>query len=136
MSVERVGISFEPELLSRFDRLLSSQGYRSRSEAIRDLVRRAILESELRELKGDVVGSLTIIYNHDEGDVNNRLLHLQHQHGSEICSTIHVHLNEHMCLEVLVLRGRAEDIVHLADEIRALKGVKHGELVTTKPTIR
>lgn len=135
MTVERVGVSFEPELLDRFDVLIKAKGYTNRSEAIRDLVRKSLIESEVEGEKGDVIGTLTIVYDHEAPNVTNRLLHLQHHHHSEISSTTHIHVDEQTCLEVLVLRGRGEEIRELADNIRAVKGVKHGELVLTKATL-
>lgn len=132
MVVERVGVSFEPELLERFDELIKNKGYTNRSEAIRDLVRKAIMESEIRAEKGEVIGTLTFIYDHDVGDVTNRLLHLQHHHYAEISSTTHIHINKDLCLEVLIVRGKAKNVRKLADNIKALKGVKHGELVVVK----
>jgi CopG family nickel-responsive transcriptional regulator len=135
MAVERVGISFEPKLLDKFDALIRMKGYNNRSEAIRDLVRKSLVEVEIEDEKGEVIGTLTIIYNHDIGDVTNRLLHLQHRYHSEILSTTHIHLNKHLCLEVLVVRGKAKNVRRLADNIKAIKGVKHGELVITKTSI-
>lgn len=135
MTVERVGVSFEPELLDRFDALIKTKGYTNRSEAIRDLVRKSLIESEVEDEKGDVIGTLTIIYDHDEANVANRLLHIQHHHHSEISSTTHIHVDEQTCLEVLVVRGRGDDVRELADNIKAIKGVKHGELVLTKATL-
>ena len=132
MTMERVGVSFEPELLVKFDELIKKKGYTNRSEAIRDLVRKSLIEAEIRTEKGTVIGTLTIIYDHEVGDVTNRLLHLQHHHHSEISSTTHIHIDEHTCLEVLVVRGKAKDVRKLADNINALKGVRHGELVITK----
>ena len=132
MTVERVGVSFEPELLDKFDALIKAKGYTNRSEAIRDLVRKSLIESEIEAEKGDVIGTLTIIYDHDIGDVTNQLLHLQHHHLSEIISTTHIHVDEDTCLEVLVVRGKARNVRRLADNIKAIKGVKHGELVITK----
>jgi len=132
MTMERVGVSFEPELLIKFDELIKKKGYTNRSEAIRDLVRKSLIEAEIKTEKGSVIGTLTIIYDHDVGDVTNRLLHLQHHHHSEISSTTHIHIDEHTCLEVLVVRGKAKDVRKLADNINALKGVRHGELVITK----
>lgn len=131
MVVERVGVSFEPELLSKFDALIEAKGYTNRSEAIRDLVRKSLIESEIETDKGDVIGTLTIIYDHDVGDVTNRLLHLQHHHHSEISSTSHIHVDQHTCLEVLVVRGQAKNVRELSDNIKAVKGVKHGELIIT-----
>lgn len=135
MTVERVGVSFEPDLLEKFDDLLKKKGYTNRSEAIRDLVRRSIIEARIESEDEDVIGTLTIIYDHDVGDVTNELQHYQHFHLNEIISTTHVHIAKHNCLEVLVLSGKAKSISKLADHIRAIKGVKHGELVTTKSTI-
>ena len=132
MTVERVGVSFEPELLNKFDALIKAKGYTNRSEAIRDLVRKALIESEIEAEKGKVIGTLTIIYNHEVGDVTNRLLHLQHHHLAEITSTTHIHIDEHMCLEMMIVRGKAKNVRNLADNIKAIKGVKHGELVITK----
>lgn len=132
MTVERVGVSFEPELLKKFDALIESKGYSNRSEAIRDLVRKSLIEAEIETEKGIVIGTLTIIYNHDVGDVTNRLLHLQHHHLSEISSTTHIHVDEHTCLEVLVVWGKAKNVRKLSDNIKAIKGVRHGELVITK----
>lgn len=135
MTVERVGVSFEPELLFKFDDLIKRKGYSNRSEAIRDLVRKSLLESEIETEKGDVIGTLTIIYDHDMGEVTNRLLHTQHHHHSEISSTTHIHVDEHTCLEVVVVRGKAKNVRRLADNIKAIKGVKHGELVITKTSL-
>ncbi|HHF56028.1 MAG TPA: nickel-responsive transcriptional regulator NikR [Thermoplasmatales archaeon] len=134
MTVERVGVSFEPELLKKFDEFIREKGYTNRSEAIRDLVREALIKREI-EGNGDVIGTLTIVYNHDEGDVTNKLLHIQHHHNEEILSTTHIHIDEHMCLEVLIVKGRADRVRKLADNIRALKGVKHGGLIITKVPI-
>jgi len=133
--VERVGVSFEPELLDKFDKLIKEKGYTSRSEAIRDLVRKSLIESEVETGKGEIMGTLTIIYDHDAGDVARRLLHLQHHHHGRILSTTHIHIDEHRCLEVLIIRGRADVVRRLADNIRAIKGVKHGELVVTKASL-
>jgi len=132
MAVERVGVSFEPELLEKFDALIRQKGYSNRSEAIRDLVRRSLVESRSNVASGIVIGTITIIYDHDVGKVTDDLLHLQHHHHSEIQSTTHVHVDEHNCLEVIVVKGKAGNIKELADKIKALRGVKHGELVLTR----
>jgi CopG family nickel-responsive transcriptional regulator len=132
MTVERVGVSLERDLLAKFDDLIRVKGYTNRSEAIRDLVRKSIIESEIQTEKDNVIGALTIIYDHDVGDVTNRLLHIQHRYQSEISTTTHIHVDEHICLEVLVVRGKVKDVKKLADNIKAIKGVKHGELVITK----
>lgn len=133
--VVRFGVSIEPDLLSKFDEIIGKRGYTNRSEAVRDLVRELIVEYDTTTDGGEVVGTITIIYDHDIGDVTNRLLHLQHQHNSEISSTMHIHVDAHTCLEVLVVYGCAEAVRKLSDNIRALRGVKHGELVMTSTGI-
>lgn len=132
MTVERVGVSFEPELLAKFDKLIKIQGYTTRSEAVRDLVRKAIIDSDIKAEKGEVVGTLTIVYDHDASDVTHKLMHIQHHHHTEISFTSHIHIDKQTCLEVLVVRGGAADVRQLADNIKAVKGVKAGELVITK----
>lgn len=133
MTVERVGVSFEPDLLARFDALIKQKGYTNRSEAIRDTVRKSLIESEIEREKGDVIGAIAIVYDHEKGSVTNRLLHLQHHFSGDVSSTMHIHMDEHMCFEVLIVRGNAKDVRSLADNIKATRGVKHGELFITKP---
>ncbi len=132
-NVVRVGVSFDPELLKSFDGLIKKKGYQNRSEAIRDLVRKDIAESEIRKGKGVAVGTLTYIYDHDYSDLLHKLLHLQHHHNdqSTILASTHIHMDEKNCLEVMVIRGPFNQVQKLADEIRALKGVLFGELVVT-----
>jgi CopG family nickel-responsive transcriptional regulator len=132
MVVERVGVSFEPELLEKFDSLIGAQGYTNRSEAIRDLVRKAIIDSDIKTDRGEVIGTLTIVYDHDAGDVTHKLMHIQHHHHTETVFTSHIHVDERNCLEVVVVRGPADKVRKLSDTIRATKGVKTGELVITK----
>jgi len=131
VAIERVGVAFEPELLRDFDIMVRRKGYASRSEAVRDLVRRSIIESAVKDDNSDVIGTLTIVYDHDAPGVTDRLLELQHHHHDEIMTTTHIHLDEDKCLEVLIVRGRSRAVRTLADNIKALKGVKHGELVVT-----
>lgn len=130
--IARFGVSIEPELLKKFDRLIKNKGYENRSEAIRDLVRKSIIESEIEVEKGEIIGALTIVYDHDVGNITNKLLHIQHHCLSETISTTHVHLDEHNCFEVIVVRGKAKDVRKLAENIKALKGVKYGELAVMK----
>ena len=132
MAVESVGVAFEPELLRDFDLLIRDKGYASRSEALRDLARRSIIESAIKDDNASVIGTLTIIYDHDAPGVTDRLLHLQHHHHGDIMTTMHIHVDESSCLEVLIVRGRSRAVRTLADNIKALKGVKHGELVVTR----
>jgi CopG family nickel-responsive transcriptional regulator len=132
MAVERVGVSFEPELLSRFDALIREKGYASRSEALRDLAREALAKADVASGPGEVIGTLTILYDHDASGLSHRLVHVQHEHHAEVLSTLHVHVDERNCLEVLLIRGERSEVRLLADRIRALKGVAMGELVLVK----
>jgi CopG family nickel-responsive transcriptional regulator len=132
MSVERVGVSFEPVLLKKFDILIKKRGYTNRSEAIRDLVRNEIIESGIKEEDIVVIGTLTIIYDHDIGNVTDKLLHLQHHHHNEIIFTTHIHVDNRICLEIVVIRGQSSRVKKFAENVKALKGVKHGQLVITK----
>jgi CopG family nickel-responsive transcriptional regulator len=129
--IMRVGVSFEPGLLKNFDAYMRRKGYTNRSQAIGDILRKMLMESELAASKGDVVATLTIVFDHDAG-VTQKLLGLQHGHHHGISSTTHIHVDSRTCLEVLVLKGRAGEVRHIADSIRTVKGVKHAELVTIK----
>ncbi len=130
-NLERFGVSVEHEILSRFDELIKERGYSSRSEAIRDLMRQEIVKTEWADPDNEVVGSITVVYEHHEHELANTLADLQHQHfGSIICST-HIHLDAHNCLEIIVIRGRAEEVQAVANALISTRGVKHGQLVCT-----
>ena len=130
--VIRFGVSLEPELLKKFDKLIRKKGYRSRSEAIRDLIRDESVKEVLEKENESVVGTLTIVYDHDASNVTNKLLDVQHTHHKNVLSTMHLHLDEHNCLEVLVVSGKVKDVQSIADSITSIKGVKHGKLTVTK----
>lgn len=127
----RFGVSIPSGLLSRFDALISGKGYSNRSEALRDLIRDRLVEEEWKAGKGEVVGTVTLVYDHHVRELSRRLIELQHQHHAEILSTLHIHLDGHHCLEVLAVRGRAKEVRRIADRLIGTKGVKHGKLVTT-----
>lgn len=121
----------EPGLLGRFDRLIARQGYSCRSEALRDLVRRRLDEDRLRGEDVEVVGTVTLVYDHEQHDLAHRLTHIQHDHHATVIANVHVHLDAHNCLEVLIVRGRSSRVRRLADELIATKGVRHGRLNLT-----
>jgi CopG family transcriptional regulator, nickel-responsive regulator len=127
----RFGVSMENELLEQFDALCSARGYQNRSEAIRDMVRGMLIENELREQNTDGVGTLTLVYDHHHRELEEKLTSYQHDHLNSIISTVHVHLDQHLCLEILILRGKAKNIRKVADGLIATKGVQHGKLVMT-----
>jgi CopG family nickel-responsive transcriptional regulator len=121
----------ENDLLERFDSLCAARGYRNRSEAIRDMVRALLIENELREGSSEGVGTLTLVYDHHQRELEEKLTSYQHDNLNAIISTVHVHLSPHLCLEVLILRGKAREIRTIADGLIATKGVQHGKLVMT-----
>lgn len=127
----RFGISIDSDLLESFDRLLARKGYQNRSEAIRDLIRAAIVQEKQESGDEEMVGTVTLVFNHHVRDLSDKLTEHQHQHHHQVVSALHVHLDAHNCLEVLVLRGRAADITRIADELIGVKGVKHGRLFMT-----
>lgn len=129
--IVRFSTTIAPKLLERFDEILEEKGYANRSEGIRDLIRNFVVASEWEHEEGEAVGSLTLLYDHDVRGVSDKLVELQHSHHANILSSMHVHLDEHNCLEVLVIRGRATEIQSISDALIASRGVKHGELVMT-----
>ena len=133
--ITRFGVSIEPDLLKKFDKIIKKEGYTNRSEAIRDLVRRDLIREENKDPNAESIGTLTMIYDHHTGNLTDKLLNLQHDHTKEILSTTHIHIDHNNCLEVLILKGKTGKIQKLADNIRSLKGIKHGELVITKSSL-
>ncbi|MFH1387508.1 MAG: nickel-responsive transcriptional regulator NikR [bacterium] len=128
---KRFGVSIPDELLAKLDKLAKKKGYSNRSEVLRDLVRDRFVEEEWTEGQGEVVGTVTLVYNHHSHDLSDKLADLQHSHFKNIVSTTHIHLDEHNCLEVLVVRGKSKQVREIADRLISTKGVKHGKLVMT-----
>ncbi len=130
--VERIGVSLDKKLLTKFDKLIGEQGYQSRSEAIRDLVRRQLSAERLRHPKSKAVAAVFLVYDHHSTKLTEKLIDLQHMHilasSLQVISSLHVHLDEHNCLEVIVLRGRVGEINKVAESILSMKGVKLGRI--------
>lgn len=126
--LKRIGISVPTELLDSFDELISRQGYTNRSEAIRDLIRRDIDGDLLEGPKARSVAAVFVVYDHHQSSMCQKLLQLQHNRLLESIASMHVHLDSHNCLEVILLKGRVSDIKKLADNIVSLKGVKLGNV--------
>jgi len=129
--IVRFGISMEENLLAEFDRLIRKKGYQNRSEAIRDLVRDALVRDHWESQESEVVGTITLVYDHRKRELSERLLEMQHNHHHTVLSTLHVHLDEDNCLEVLAVRGQAKELQRLADQLISQKGVLHGKLTIT-----
>lgn len=126
----RFGVSISEELLEEFDRLIEDKGYSNRSEALRDLIRAELVEREVTEGK-EVVGSITLIYDHHVRELSDRLLQLAHEEHHLVLSSLHVHLDHDNCLEVIVLKGTGPRVKRFADRLIGTRGVKHGRLVMT-----
>jgi CopG family transcriptional regulator, nickel-responsive regulator len=129
-SLSRTGVSLEEDLLREFDRLIARRGYQNRSEAIRDLIREALL-AETVDTNRPVVGTLTLVYDHHIPNLSEKLTDAQHSAGAMILAATHVHLDQHYCLEVIIMKGRSRDLQALADRLLALRGVELGKLVLT-----
>lgn len=138
--IERIGISLEADLLEQFDRLIEQKGYATRSEAVRDLIRDALVQREWAGSSGaeERVAVVTLVYDHDSSSLAQKLAHLQHENHQAVVSALHVHMDAHNCLEVLVLRGRGRDVLRMGEGLVSTKGVKHGKLVlaTTGQSLR
>ena len=128
----RFSVAMPEELLERFDGLVARRGIaRNRSEVVRDLVRDALVEDECATPGVEVVGTLTIVFNHHSGDLQEKLHAVQHEHLNMVVASLHVHLDAHSCLEVIVLRGEAAEVQDVSNVILGTKGVKTGRLVLT-----
>ena len=127
----RIGIAIDTSLLKRFDKLIGERGYTNRSEAFRDLIRDESIQKSWESPDADVVGTVTLVYNHHVRMLNEKLTDMQHDHHRNILSTMHVHLDHDNCLEVLVVKGKAKNVQKIADGLISTKGVKHGRLTLT-----
>ena len=126
----RFGVSISSELLARFDDVIASKGYKNRSEAIRDLVRDYLVEYEWEE-DVETMGAVTMVYDHHMRELSESLIAMQHDHYSSIISSTHIHIDEHNCLEVVVIRGKGSEVKKIADRLISTRGVKHGRLTMT-----
>ncbi len=130
----RIGVSLPDNLLGRFDEIINKRGYSSRSEGIRDAIRNYILNYEwMNEVQGDRIGIISLLYDHDQRGLVNNIIDIQHDSHELTQSSVHVHIDEHNCLEILTLRGDAKQIKAFAEKMMSLKGVKHVKLTTITP---
>jgi CopG family nickel-responsive transcriptional regulator len=138
--IERIGVSLENDLLEPFDELIAQKGYATRSEAIRDLIRDALVQRQWSEASSrqEQVAVVTLVYDHDSSSLAQKLAHIQHENHKAVVSALHVHMDEHNCLEVLVLRGRAREVLRMGEGLISTKGVKYGKVVpaTTGQALR
>jgi CopG family nickel-responsive transcriptional regulator len=129
--LRRFGVSMEDDLLAAFDRLIARKGYQTRSEALRDMARTAIAEEVLTDEAAEAVATVSLVYNHHVPNLTAKLTEVQHHALDLISSTLHIHLDEDRCLEVLVLRGPFGRVRELAENLISVKGVKYGKFMTT-----
>jgi CopG family nickel-responsive transcriptional regulator len=129
--VERFSISMNHDLLRRFDEMIRHKGYPNRSEAVRDLVRNALVEEQWTQKDQKVAATVTLVYDHHTRELAERLAEIQHHHGRLVVATTHVHLDNDNCLEVIIVRGRSGRVRQLAELLIAQKGVKHGRATYT-----
>lgn len=133
--LERFSIAIEKQLLQKFDAFISRRKYKTRSEAIRDLIRASFVKEEWTGNE-DVVGIITLTYDHHSGKLLEKIMEVQHSYFQNIVSTTHIHLDHHNCLESIITRGRSKDIKDLADKLISLKGVKTGNLSMTSTGVK
>ena len=128
MDVQRIGISLESDLLEQFDHLIKEKGYSNRSEAVRDLIRDKLAEDKLSDPDAEAAAAVMMVYDHHQADLAQRLITLQHDAHVMTISSMHVHIDHHNCLEVVLLRGKVSQITRLGEQIVSLKGVKLGRV--------
>ena len=137
-TITRFGVSLDAALLEQFDSLCEERGYENRSEAIRDLIRSALVEREWEDATAPLAATLTLVYDHHKSDLAQRITAVQHEAHHLIVTSLHVHLDHHNCLEVLVLKGSNREVRDLAGRLAATKGVMYGKLspATTGENLR
>lgn len=123
----RFGVSLKQELLKEFDRLAGEREYTCRSEALRDLIRRELVREQWKEGR-EIAGAITIVYDHHQRQLVNKLMDIQHDFGEMIIASQHVHLDHHNCLEIIAVKGSPREAQALTDRLQSVKGVKHGTL--------
>lgn len=132
-SLLRFGVSIEENLLKKFDSFISSNNYKNRSEALRDLIRIALIEEEWENADEEVAGAIVLVYNHHKRELVDKLLDIQHDYNKYIISSQHIHLDHDNCLEIIVVKGSMKFIQEILSKLKSAKGVKHASL--TKSTL-
>ncbi len=130
MKTIRFGVSLDEDLLNQFDGMIEKQQYASRSEAIRDLIRKSLIKEEW-ENDEDIAGAVVLVYDHHVRQLKDKLDKYQHRHHREIISTVHCHLDEENCMEIIIVQGKSSSIKKFSDFLIGTRGVKHGQFVAT-----
>ena len=134
--ISRFGVSLEEDLLRSFDRSIVELGYANRSEAIRDLIRDHLIQKKVSKGNEEIIGVVSLVYDHRTHRLGDLLADMQHKAKVAINASLHIHLDEHNCLEVIVIRGIVEKVHEVAGKLIATKGVQNGKLVTTTAAIK
>ena len=127
--LKRFSIAVEDDLLARFDDLVAEDGYTNRSEAVRDLIREALVKRDWASEHSVTMGTVVLVYDHHKHDLMRKLTDIQHDDHELIVASLHTHLDEHNCQEIIVMRGRVDAMKQLADRLISTTGVKHGRLI-------
>jgi CopG family nickel-responsive transcriptional regulator len=125
----RFSVSVNNRLLKRFDEVIEKKKYTNRSKAIRDLIRTFLIEREWEKTEGEVMGTLTVLYDHDISGIIEKLTFFQHERHPNIISSMHIHLDKHNCMEIIAIRGLPQEVKEISNGLISCKGVKHGKLV-------
>jgi len=134
--LSRFGVSLEEDLLTAFDQSIGGVGYQNRSEAIRDLIRDHLIQKKVGRGDAEVIGVVTLVYDHRVHRLGDILADMQHKAEVAVNASLHIHLDEHNCLEVIVIRGRGDKVHEIAGKLIATKGVQNGKLVITMPEMK
>lgn len=128
--MKRFGVSLEDDLLAKLDKLVEHHSFPNRSQAIRFLIRK-YLTGEQWKNNQNVSGCLVLVYDHHRSNLQNRLTSIQHDYHHLVLCSQHVHLDHSNCIETITLKGAASELRELSDKLIAVKGIIHGELVTS-----
>ena len=128
MKLVRFGVSIEEDLLARFDKLLKNQKYNNRSEALRDMIRSALVKEEWSQ-EENIAGGIAYVYDHHQRQLVNKLMDVQHSYHDLIVSSQHVHLDHNHCIEIVMVRGSAKKVTSLFYEMKSIKGIKHIDII-------
>lgn len=128
--IVRFGVSIEKKLLEKFDEYIKLENYPTRSKAIGDLIRESLIKKEWLK-GGEVVGVITLVYNHHKREIVDKLTDIQHDFNNIVISTLHIHLDHDNCLEIVAVRGKVNEIEKLSNLLKGTKGVKHSSMIIT-----
>ncbi len=128
VKLKRFGVSIEEKLLEKFDQYISKKKYHNRSEALRDLIRKELIDESWSDKNMEVAGAVIIVYDHHRKELVENLVGIQHNYHEIIISSQHVHLDHHNCLEIIVVKGGIRKVYKLEEELKVAKGVKHAAL--------